>query len=359
MTFIIGIGGACRKIELLNMFTEHVVDNGEHIKITIPDSKTYEPREFFITAGSMNGVNLLAMIRKYMSLRPVKATTNRFFLGFRNGKCTVQPVGTNTFAEMPRKIATFLGLNDVQRFTGHCFRRSSATILAENGAGLLTIKRAGGWKSDRVAAGYIHNTSAIKRKISATIFGSNNEATASKKFVASTVSAAPSFYDDDISKDTTDDLSIGSIDAIITMDELNEIGVFESNANSSFGSGNGIATVHSISSSQITKQSVALPNVVNQPTQLSIPKSNVLSIPIATSHSIVSGASNFVTFPGAPIYPTVSGASNVVAMPTAPVHPTVSGASNVAAMPTAPFYPTVSGASNVFYGCNVYLNPPQ
>ena len=46
---------------------------------------------------------------------------------------------------------------------GHCFRRSSATILVDEGADITALKRHGGWRSTAVAEGYIDNS--IKNKM--------------------------------------------------------------------------------------------------------------------------------------------------------------------------------------------------
>lgn len=45
-------------------------------------------------------------------------------------------------------------------------RRSSATLLADTGVNLTTLKRHGGWKSDAVAEGYIEESVGNKVKIS-------------------------------------------------------------------------------------------------------------------------------------------------------------------------------------------------
>jgi integrase len=54
-------------------------------------------------------------------------------------------------------------LQNPEEFTGHCFRRTSTTFLADAGANLSNIKRHGGWKSTSVAEGYIENS--IQNKI--------------------------------------------------------------------------------------------------------------------------------------------------------------------------------------------------
>ncbi|KAJ8977385.1 hypothetical protein NQ317_001986 [Molorchus minor] len=48
---------------------------------------------------------------------------------------------------------------------GHCLRRSSATLLADAGVDIMTIKRHAGWKSTTVAEGYVENSIENKTKI--------------------------------------------------------------------------------------------------------------------------------------------------------------------------------------------------
>nr|XP_015837108.1 PREDICTED: uncharacterized protein LOC107398237 [Tribolium castaneum] len=90
---------------------------------------TYNKRIFTIVNGG-NSVRAIDVFRQYRSLRPKKISHKRLFLNYKNKKCTVQPVGYNTFSNIPQKIAEFLKLpNDIE-YTGHSFRRSSATLLA-------------------------------------------------------------------------------------------------------------------------------------------------------------------------------------------------------------------------------------
>lgn len=76
-------------------------------------------------------------------------------------------VGINTIGNVPRQLALKLGKQpaDAKLFTGHSFRRSGATILAESGCSVLQLKEAGGWNSSTVAEHYIaesrHNKLAI------------------------------------------------------------------------------------------------------------------------------------------------------------------------------------------------------
>jgi lambda repressor-like predicted transcriptional regulator len=65
--------------------------------------------------------------------------------------------------KISKEIASFLRLPNPELYTGHCFRRSSATHLANHGGSLLTIKRHGGWKSSTVAESYVD--AYLKNKI--------------------------------------------------------------------------------------------------------------------------------------------------------------------------------------------------
>lgn len=150
-----------------------VQDEGEFIKIILPNSKTKIVREFAITEGNVQGISCLDLFRKYKDLRPSHVNHGRFFVMYRGGKCTQQPVGVNTIGGIPKKIASALGLSEPVNYTGHCFRRSSASLLADAGADMHTLKRHGGWKSDSVAEGYVETSTENKKIIATKIMGSS------------------------------------------------------------------------------------------------------------------------------------------------------------------------------------------
>ncbi|KAJ8967777.1 hypothetical protein NQ317_006988 [Molorchus minor] len=109
--------------------------------------------------------NMLELFRKYLSLRPPHVKHKRLFLYYKAGKCSSQPVGKNTMGKIPSVVASYLKLPDVACYTGHCLRRSSATLLADAGVDITTIKRHAGWKSTTVAEGYVENSIENKTKI--------------------------------------------------------------------------------------------------------------------------------------------------------------------------------------------------
>lgn len=127
---IIGFSGACKKDEFTNLRVADVKDEGQFIRIVIPNKKTNGDREFFVTPGDLVGLDLVKIIRSYVRLRPPMTDHNRFFVRYCNGQCYRQPVGINAFGRMPKKIAEFLNLSNPEKYTVHCFKSSCAVSLS-------------------------------------------------------------------------------------------------------------------------------------------------------------------------------------------------------------------------------------
>lgn len=94
----------------------------EKVLVVISDSKT-----ILITDPAW-----VKHVRDYINLRK-DIKVDRFFVQIRSGQARSQPIGHNSIAKFPKKIASFLKLDDIESFTGHAFRRT-ANLLAKNGA---------------------------------------------------------------------------------------------------------------------------------------------------------------------------------------------------------------------------------
>lgn len=127
--------GALGREELVKLSKKDVTDLGDFVKVNFRHTKTKVPKEFIIREGC-----LLAILRKYLSLRSDRTTHDRFFLSYRNGKCRIQPVGINNIGAIPRKVATYLGLKNPASYTGHSLRRSSTSLFANSAADLSVLK---------------------------------------------------------------------------------------------------------------------------------------------------------------------------------------------------------------------------
>ncbi|XP_045474958.1 uncharacterized protein LOC123680884 [Harmonia axyridis] len=132
--------------------------------ITVAKTKTNQQRIFAISNPIW-----LKLIAEYYALRPAHTNHNRFFVNYKSGKCTVQPIGINKMGSMPRRIAKFLNLPNSELYSGHCFRRSSASHLANKGEDIISLKRHGGWKSSSVAESYVEASAQKKLDIAQTL----------------------------------------------------------------------------------------------------------------------------------------------------------------------------------------------
>lgn len=115
----------------------------------------------------------MEIVKKYLNIRPTP-DMSKLFISIRNGKATRQNIGHNTIGQMPKKIAMYLNLQNPGTYTGHSFRRTSATILASSGGNTLQLKQHGGWKSSTVAEGYVEDSLAVKKNIARMVQGSSS-----------------------------------------------------------------------------------------------------------------------------------------------------------------------------------------
>ncbi|XP_039439555.1 uncharacterized protein LOC120420554 [Culex pipiens pallens] len=151
VALIIGVYGACWREKIMKLSLDDIEDLKDSIKITIPNTKTKIMRQFIVTKGEAPGVDMVKLFRLYAEKRAAGTGHSRFFVSYRFGKCTKQAMGINTIAKLPRIIAEHLKLPSPELYTGHCFRRSSASLLADSGVDISVLKRHGGWKSSSVA----------------------------------------------------------------------------------------------------------------------------------------------------------------------------------------------------------------
>ncbi|XP_065223762.1 uncharacterized protein LOC135847948 [Planococcus citri] len=116
-----------------------------------------------------------------MELRPPNTNekTSQFFIQYHEGTCSRQPIGINKLRGVPKLIAKYLNLPDAEKYTGHSFRRTSTSILANAGANSETIKLHSGWKSDSAPNRYINESVQHKAKtaniIASAVFGQSTQ----------------------------------------------------------------------------------------------------------------------------------------------------------------------------------------
>ena len=90
---------------------------------------------------------------------------------------TKQPMGIHFLSKINSKVANFLKLPNPERYTGHCFRRSSANALAEAGCSTTALKKHFNWQNEATALRYVENTKNAKLAISDKIASSSSSMT--------------------------------------------------------------------------------------------------------------------------------------------------------------------------------------
>ncbi|KAJ8976377.1 hypothetical protein NQ317_003231, partial [Molorchus minor] len=125
---------ACRREELCQMSLNNIEDLRNTLVVNISDSKTRVLRTSTVITETY-----IDLYRE-LALRPAHVNHQSRFIKYTSNKCTIQPVGIHIFEKMPTDIARFLKLPNSEFYTGHCFRRTSASLLADSGANLCTIK---------------------------------------------------------------------------------------------------------------------------------------------------------------------------------------------------------------------------
>lgn len=160
---IFGVYGAMRSNEFVKLRVVDVIEKDDIFVIQVMENKTRIDRSFIVQN------EYAEYVRRYRELRKPGTDTDRFFVNYQKGKCSVQPIGKNKFYDTPKTVATFLGLEDPKNYTGHSFRRTSATVLVDGGGDISMLKTLGGWQSSKTAEGYVDDSMATKDKINKTI----------------------------------------------------------------------------------------------------------------------------------------------------------------------------------------------
>lgn len=161
VVLVFGLNGACRRTELCALKLADIEDTGTMLVVTLRDSHTKKKRLFTVTS-ECNGIGLY---RKYLKLRPPNISHGRLFVYFKNGRCTMSPVGVHSFVRMPCRIAEFLELDNPKNYTGHCIRRTSISFLAKGGTKFQMLKLKGDQATSNVSEEHVEANVQIEDKV--------------------------------------------------------------------------------------------------------------------------------------------------------------------------------------------------
>lgn len=155
--------GACRIADIVYLDFANVKIDAMQVSVTIQRSKSAAAAASttFIIPNT-DSLDVVVLFNLYASQQNPK--TGRFWRHYHWNRWTPAVVGHNPLAKTPKEIATWLGKENAEAYTGHCFRRSSATAYADATGDKIGLKRMGGWRSDSVVERYIAESKHEKKK---------------------------------------------------------------------------------------------------------------------------------------------------------------------------------------------------
>jgi integrase len=130
---ILGGTGDCQCDELTNVTVADVEDMWSAILVKVRDTQNCK------LSFTILGEFYLEICRKHISVRKDKGI-NRFLVKYYNRKCAKMVMGKHKIGSAPREIASSLKVPNCNEYTGHCLRRTSATLLVDNGGDISALK---------------------------------------------------------------------------------------------------------------------------------------------------------------------------------------------------------------------------
>ncbi|KAJ8672609.1 hypothetical protein QAD02_003868 [Eretmocerus hayati] len=158
----LGLSGCCRMHELIELLMNQVVILENCLIITIPKNKTKNGLEkIFRVVGSF-----FELVQRYLAAR-ASLDHPRFLMSYRSSCGFINvPAGKVTIRTVPTVVAEFLGLPSFHEYTGHCVRRSAATIYASTGVTDIDLMQFGKWQTMKSAQIYNVDTDHNRNKVS-------------------------------------------------------------------------------------------------------------------------------------------------------------------------------------------------
>jgi len=156
---LIGFAGAFRRSEIVSLTVEDLAWVKQGLEITVRWSKTdQEGRGAVkkIPAGQIPSSCPVKSLEKWLKTAEIEAGPI-FRRVFKNGRVGDEALSGQAIYNAIKARMQHIGLENWKDFSPHSMRSGFASVAAENGASLQSIKGQGGWKSDSVAMRYIRN----------------------------------------------------------------------------------------------------------------------------------------------------------------------------------------------------------
>ena len=164
---ILAFFGGLRHFEIMELQLEKFRVTADGVIVTHQRAKQRsDKRESnFLIPRSSTGTNYASIIEEYLQI--IKTELGKFtgrvlWTGKHSSFVTI-PLGKNMVAAVPKEMARWLQKENMNEFTFHSFRRTSATHAADSGATANQLMDFYGWANSKVAQEYVSTSkSAVK-----------------------------------------------------------------------------------------------------------------------------------------------------------------------------------------------------
>lgn len=181
----LAISGGLRCCELRNLTMGNLTATSEGYRVDYKQSKQRgEEKEnsFIVPANHKQpSICMVSHVRAYLDLLKMdldkddqEASKSLFRCCTKANKFGKQPMGINYLSAIGKEVADVLNLPDADSYTGHCFRRTSATIAANQGATAVELQKHYGWQQPTTALRYIDGTGERSKKMAERLVQASN-----------------------------------------------------------------------------------------------------------------------------------------------------------------------------------------
>lgn len=165
---LIGFMGAFRRSEISDIKHEDLRWTDKGLLITLPKSKTDQEGAGIIRAIPMNqdpnGPCAVRALKRWLETAGIEG--DYVFRSINKwGELGGGRLDPGSINRIFQQIFAGAGLSSSARLSAHSLRRGMATSAYKKGAGLLEIKRQGGWKSDATVQGYIAEEESLANNV--------------------------------------------------------------------------------------------------------------------------------------------------------------------------------------------------
>ena len=173
--------GGLRGYELRNLLWGDITEEEEGFWVVYTPAKQggeVKKNKFLVPFNRDNKMHCIgSRLKRYMvaveaSLRGMEDDSPLFHRVLKAGYGSA-PMGKNYLANTGKMVAERLGLKNPDRYTGHTFRRSSATASATEGATVMDLMRHHNWRNEGTAMRYLDATKDQGRRMACLLYTSD------------------------------------------------------------------------------------------------------------------------------------------------------------------------------------------